>query len=276
MYRSGEYAVKRFSSARQSIRLILNESARKHTIHAVLEIDVTDARDAIRDIREKTGRKPSFTGWMVKCIAEALTRHPELNTYRQGWRKIVMFEDVDVAIPVERTVNGEPRTMVYIIRQANDKHVGEITGEIRAAQHQEVSGTKQVLGDLSRLEKFVLNAPTFLKKLMLWILRWHGVMKKKHMGTVGVTAVGTIGRFPGWLVPLGGTPTVMIALGGITEKPAVVDGDIEAREMLSLTLSVDHDLVDGGPMTRYVDTLTELAEGAFGLSELRDDGAEHE
>lgn len=276
MYRSGEYAVKPFSSARQSIRLILNESAKKHAIHAVLEIDVTDARNAIRSIKEKTGRKPSFTGWMVKCIAEALTRHPRLNTYRQGWRKIVVFEDVDVAIPVERSVDGERRAMVYIIRRANDKSVAEITDEIRAAQRQEVGGKEQVLSQLSRLEKFVLNAPTFLKKLMLWTLRWHGVMKKKHMGTVGVTAVGMMGRFPGWVVPLGGTPTVMIALGGIVEKPAVVDGDIEAREKLSLTLSVDHDLIGGGPMTRFVDTLTQLAEGVFGLSEIKGNGAESE
>lgn len=273
MYRSGEYAVKRFSSDRQSIRLILNESAKKHTIHAVLEIDVTNGRTAIRDIKEKTGRKPSFTGWMVKCIAEALTRHPELNTYRQGWRKIVVFEDVDVAIPVERLVDGEARTMVSIVRRANEKSVTEITDEIRAAQRQQVGGKKQVLSQLSRFEKMVLNAPTFLKKLVLWILRWHGIRKKKHMGTVGVTSVGMIGRFPGWVVPLGGTPTVMIALGGVVEKPAVVDGDVEAREMLSLTLSVDHDLVDGGPMTRYVSTLTELVEDGYGLSEVTDGGA---
>jgi len=86
------------------------------------------------------------------------------------------------------------------------------------------------------------------------------------MGTVGVSSVGTLGKFPGWVIPLG-TPAVMILVGGITKKPAVIDNKIEIRECLHITVTVDHDMVDGGPMVRFVDRLNELMEGAFGLEE---------
>ena len=57
-------------------------------------------------------------------------------------------------------------------------------------------------------------------------------------------------------------------LGGIATKPAVVDGQIVPREMLSVTLSFDHDVVDGAPAARFVERLKKLAEGAAGLEEI--------
>ena len=62
-------------------------------------------------------------------------------------------------------------------------------------------------------------------------------------------------------------------VGGIAWKPAVVEGRIEPREILNLTVSFDHDIVDGGPATRFVKRLVELIESGYGLDEMvaRDD-----
>ncbi|KAA0001740.1 MAG: 2-oxo acid dehydrogenase subunit E2 [Thermoplasmata archaeon] len=132
--RIGEYASKKFSKDRKNISLILEQGKRKHVIHALIEVDVTEGRKMIRAIKEKTGKKISFTGWIVKCIAQTISEYPEFNTFRHGRNKMVTFRDVDVALPVERMIDGTPQPMVHIIRKANEKSVDEITEEIRAVQ----------------------------------------------------------------------------------------------------------------------------------------------
>ena len=266
--RVGRYETKPFSKNRQNVSIILGESARKHSIHAPLELDVTEAREKIRDIAARTGKKPSFTGWIVACVAQALSEHRDLNAYRLGRRKIVTFEDVDVAIPIERTVHGEYRTLVYIIRKANEKTVWDITREIRAAQQEKIDEDTQVLGrNLTLFERAALNAPAFLKRFFMWLVRRRGVMKKKHMGTAGVSAIGMIGEFPGGIVPLGGTQAIMVVLGGIEKKPGVIDDSIQIREYLNATISIDHDIIDGGPLVRFISRLVELTREGYGLTE---------
>ncbi|MCD6237428.1 MAG: 2-oxo acid dehydrogenase subunit E2 [Thermoplasmata archaeon] len=265
----GSYTIKPFSRQRQNISLVAHEGWLKHSIHAVLEFDVTDARRIIKEYEKKSGEKISFTGWLIKCVAQAISEHKELNSYRQGRKKIVIFDDVDVGIPVERFVDGEYRPLGYVIRKANEKNVKEITEEIRAIRKETVNKSKEVLGqELGRFERFVLSSPFFIRKFLLWIVRRNGILKKKYFGTIGLTSIGMIGRFNGWVIPLGGVSSTLVAVGGITEKPGVIDGRIKIREYLPVVVTVDHDLVDGGLVTRFIDRLTELVENAHELKDL--------
>jgi len=59
----------------------------------------------------------------------------------------------------------------------------------------------------------------------------------------------------------------MMTVGGIAEKPGVVNGTIAIREYLSLTLSVNHDIVDGAPAARLTERLKELIESGYGLDD---------
>jgi len=268
MDKIGRYVKKPFSKHRRDIALFLGEGKRKHSIHSPIEIDITEGRHRIRAHARETGKKISFTGWIIYCIATAMKEQKELNAYRHGRRKIVVFDDVDVGIPVERTVNGEHLTMAYIIRKANEKSVEDLTAEIRQVQKEEVDDKTQIIGEgLTRFEGLVLKSPWFFKKLMLWVLRRNAFLKKKHMGTVGVTAIGMLGKYPGWVIPLGGTSNVLIAVGGISKKPGVVDDRVVAREYLDVTVTVDHDLIDGGPLVRFITRLCDLMENGYGLPE---------
>lgn len=260
----GNYEKKEFSKSRRNISLLLEYAARKHAIHSVLEFDVTEARRIIRLRKEKTGERISFTGWIIKCVGEAMADNKELNAYRLGRRKKVVFDDVDVAIPVERTVDGVKSTMAYILRKANEKSVMDITNEIRSVQGKDVDASTQLLGKMNFTERLVMGAPLFMQRLVLRYFSRNGLMLKKYMGTVGVSSVGTLGKFPGWVIPLG-TPAVMILVGGVRKKPMVIDNKIEIRECLAITVTVDHDMVDGGPMVRFVERLNELMESTFGL-----------
>jgi len=56
-------------------------------------------------------------------------------------------------------------------------------------------------------------------------------------------------------------------VGGIGEKPGVVDGHIAIRDYLSLTISFDHEVIDGAPAVRFTERLKELIESGYVLCE---------
>lgn len=82
-------------------------------------------------------------------------------------------------------------------------------------------------------------------------------------GTVGVTAVGMYGQGAiGWgLTPM--PHSVDLVVGRIARKPAVVAERIEPREIRSLTVVFDHDVIDGSPATRFVRRLMELGKARW-------------
>jgi pyruvate/2-oxoglutarate dehydrogenase complex dihydrolipoamide acyltransferase (E2) component len=58
----------------------------------------------------------------------------------------------------------------------------------------------------------------------------------------------------------------MITVGGIATKPRYIDGNLERRELLDLTISVDHAIVDGATAARFTRRLTSLLEHAVELN----------
>ena len=71
----------------------------------------------------------------------------------------------------------------------------------------------------------------------------------------------------GWgLGPAG--QSVLLIVGGIARKPAVIEERVEPRYMLDLTVAFDHDVVDGAPAARFVKRLVELIESGYGLDEV--------
>jgi hypothetical protein len=111
--------------------------------------------------------------------------------------------------------------------------------------------------------KALLFLPILLSRFLLWMLGRYPQVLKKYWGTVTMTAVGMFGKGAGWGIPIAGT--LMITVGGIGEKPGVVDGQIAIREYLSLTMSFDHDIIDGAPAARFTERLKELIESGYGL-----------
>jgi pyruvate/2-oxoglutarate dehydrogenase complex dihydrolipoamide acyltransferase (E2) component len=264
MDKVGTYEVQGFSKARQDITVISQEGKQRLNIYALLEIDVTKARETIAALKGK--EDISFTGWIIKCVSQAAHEHKQVNAYRLGRKKIVFFDDVDIPIPVERDVGGELRPLAYIVRKANEKTVLEITKEIRVIQQQAINPSTEVLGgDLTRLEQWMIRAPFWLKKLGVRLLRRRGLLKKKHLGTVGVTSIGMKGRFPGWVIGMGGPIATLVAVGGIMKKPGVIADQILIRDFLHVTITADHSIIDGGPLARFISRLTELLESGYGL-----------
>ncbi len=232
--------------------------SRRHLIHGLMELDVTIAREYMRDFKARTGESLSFTGFLVKCWAQAIATNKSVQAYRNWRNELVIFDDVDVVTLIETTVGGV--ALPHIVRAANRKSFREIHDEIRGVQA-DPSRSEQT----GPLIEWGSRAPSFLRDLFYWVLRSNPHMLKKYSGTTTVTSVGMFGRGVGWGLGFMPWHTLGLTVGGIAQKPGVANGTIAIREYLCLTLSTDHDIVDGAPAARLARELGELVESGYGL-----------
>src|SRR5215213_4854138 len=105
----------------------------KHHVRALLEVDVTEARRLIKQSRHN-GTKISFTPWLIKTIADCVALHPPIAGVNDAkHNNVLVFENVDISIVVEKEVNGARVPLPYVIRKADKKMLCEIQEEIEAA-----------------------------------------------------------------------------------------------------------------------------------------------
>jgi pyruvate/2-oxoglutarate dehydrogenase complex dihydrolipoamide acyltransferase (E2) component len=230
----------------------------KHIIHGLVEIDVTCARSLIRKHKERSGEKLSFTAFIITCLGRAVDLNKHMQAYRTWGEKLVIFDDVDVNTMFEVEVGGHKIIRPHIIRAVNRKTFLDIHGEIRDFQAEHA---------ISREGSFIdwfVRLPGFARRFFLGLLFKSPRMLKDMNGTISMTAVGMFGSGSGWGIPVT-NHTLQITLGGIAEKPCFFNGKLENREYLCVTISVDHDIVDGAPAARFTQRLRELIESGNGL-----------
>jgi pyruvate/2-oxoglutarate dehydrogenase complex dihydrolipoamide acyltransferase (E2) component len=260
------YQVVPYSKLRRVLEIMLRSVQRKPMIHGLLEVDVTRARAFLREHKARTGESLSFTAFIITCFAHAIAENPSLNACRKGGKHLMLFDEVDVATPIERDMAGQKQPIIYIIRAANKKTFREIHHEIRAAQVEQAEKAWEAFQGLH----WLLFVPMLLIRIFWWVFCWmrrtYPQVQKKYGGTVGVTAVGMFGKGAGWGIPIN-DHTLDLTLGGIAEKSGVVDGHIAIREYLCMTLSTDHSVIDGAPAARFAMRLKELIESGYGLTE---------
>jgi hypothetical protein len=238
----------------------LDLAARRHTMHALLELDITGARRAIRERRAETGEPLSFTAFVVACLARAIDEDRTMHAHRQGRNKLVLFDAVDVTVVVERPVDGAKVPVPLIVRAANRKTPAAISREISGAVEEAIP-----YAWARRMLPIWLRVPGIVRRLALsrWLADPH--RRKRLTGTTFVSAVGMFGHGTAWGIPQAQNYTLGVTVGGIARKPGLVrtaDGErIEPREFVSLTLSFDHDVVEGAPAARFTNRLKELLEG---------------
>jgi pyruvate/2-oxoglutarate dehydrogenase complex dihydrolipoamide acyltransferase (E2) component len=238
----------------------------KHLITGFIEIDITDARKQIKE-KCRDGESISLISWFIKSMAIAIKEFPAVHGLLNKRNELILFDDVDVALPVERNVNGTKVPLVMLINSVNSKTVNEIHAEIQKAKLQDINDESDyVLG--GRKSKFLMNLFYSLPQKLRLII-WNALLRnpfktKKNMGTVMVTAIGMMSGFPGWILPKS-MHNLNFGLGSITKKPWVVKDEIEIREILHLTVQFNHDVVDGVPAARFVKKLVSYLEKAGGL-----------
>lgn len=262
----GNYEKKEFPASRLFTIDVCQIGAKKHYVQALVEFDVTKARDKIKELKQTTSGI-SFNAWLLKCISEVCSEYKEIHGLRSGKRKTVVFEDVDISIVIEREVDGKKVPLPYILRKTNEKTIADIHKEIQEAQNQDISGEGDYVlgGKWSNLAiKGFCMLPGFVRRLTFKAALGNPKLVKQNMGTVAFTSLGMMGRFRGWVIPIGVHPLIF-GIGSIHMAPILIEGKIETREFLKVTMLVDHDVVDGAPAIRALSKLTRLIENGYGL-----------
>ena len=236
-------------------------ASKRHIIYGLVEADVTRARELGRVISAKDKSKISFTAFLVASLARAIASSPEVQAYKDWRGRLIVFHDVDVVTLIEPELGKV--AIPHIIRNANRRTVREISTEIRSIQASPESSEQN-----SALVALAPRVPRFVRLLFFWTVKKNPHWFKHLEGTVVVTSVGMFGKGGGWGIGFLPTHTLGLTVGGITQKPGVHDGQIKVREYLNLTLSFDHDIVDGAPAARFTNKLIDLIELATVLEEV--------
>ena len=152
----------------------------------------------------------------------------------------------------------------------------------RAADKKDLDGIFQELEDAKRSitgsafagdtrkspsRTLVEKMPRFARRLILrYIMSRNPVMRRKFFGTVGLSALAMFAGGNGYAIPI--TPHVLsLLVGGFGKKPLVVGDRVVPREVISLTLAMNHDIVDGAPGVRLMTDLNKRLLAGFGIEE---------
>jgi len=229
---------------------------KKHTVHGLVEFDITNALDTIRRYRMENRKALSFTAFFLACLGKAIDAEIEINAYRNWRNQMIVFKEVDVNMLFEVEIEGEKMVRPHIIKAVNKMSAQEIENQIQSFKktHQDSKETKFI--------DWFVRLPGFIRRLFLWIIFKNPNQLKNYYGTVLVTSVGMFGSGTGWGIPVT-NHSLQLTLGGIGEKLVMVNHSIETRKFLSVTVSFDHDIIDGAPAARFINSLKKLIEKGY-------------
>ncbi len=241
-------------------------ASKRNTIHGLVEADVTRARRLLAE-RKLRGDEISFSAFVGSCLVEAIKQDKMLQAYKDWRGNLVVFDDIDLNILTECTFEGTLMPMSNIIRSADSKSLAQINDEVLSVKRAQWKSTWGKVIKFSEMSKIV--------RAIYWFLigRTPQLMKDTR-GTVQISAVGMYGKgFGGYGIPIP-DHTLSITLGGIATKPVLCDGKLENHDFLNITVSVDHDVVDGAPAARFAKEFVMLLESGYGLNEEEQDAAQ--
>jgi len=206
-------------------------AAKTRVPHALLvdEADVSGLlaeRARMGETGEREGVRITVLPFIMKAVAGALQRHPALNASLDEDRDaIVRKKTIDIGMAVD----AEDGLVVPVVRNADGKSVIELAREIDRLSAAAREGTV-VPGDLAG-------------------------------GTFTISSVGSIGGL--FSYPIINVPeAAILAAHKIVTRPVVRDGEIVPREMMYLSLSFDHRIVDGGEATRFLNEVVRRIEAS--------------
>lgn len=234
---------------------VMAEGRRKNIINLLFEADITAVRRQLTRHGEKTGERVSLTTFIAKSLACAIDEDKLMHAYRHGKSKLVLFDDVDLSVMVERDIEDGRLPVAQIVRGANRKGMDDINRELQAAKASPLGED----GPMSALEKYFFELPSPLRKVVWFFIRRDPYLFKQVAGTVGVTSMGMHASGQAVLIPI--TPmTLTLSIGSIGTRLVPENGALAEREFIQLNLGADHDIIDGAPLLRFADRLKKKLE----------------
>lgn len=249
-----------YPKLRHFILDVMAEGRRKNTINLLFEADLALIRTHLAAHNARQDVHISLTTYIAKTLACAIDEDKSIQAYRQGKSRLVIFDEVDLAIMVEREVDGHTMPITQLIRNANQKPISTIAQEIHAAKTAPVGDT----GPMTALEKLFFSLPTWLRKI-IWIeIRRDPHSFKQVAGTVGITSMGMNALGPAVIIPI--TPmTLTLSIGASYSKVVLDNGVAVERDFIQMNLGADHDIIDGAPLMRFAELFKQKLHSGYAL-----------
>ena len=237
----------------------------KHHVSAILEFDVTDSRRKLQEAR-RSGINVSFNAWLIKSISQVLQQHKSAAAYLYNKRKLIIFNDINISILVEKKIDGKKVPIALLIEKTNEKSAMEISTEIEEAKNRGLSKKEIVLHKkANRSENIYFSMPGFIRRSLWRIMLKNPKFAFNRMGNVVISSVGMMGTIKGWFLHKSVHP-LSFGIGSVLKKPAVINNQIQVREILNMTILCDHDVIDGAPMVKLLNDLTKHIESGEGIT----------
>ena len=188
------------------------------------EVDVTETVKKRESLKNELGL--TYTDILIHLVAKTIEQFPMLNARLED-KKIIIPNAVHIGVAVA-LADG---LIVPVVKNANQKSLIEICRE------------RERLVELARSGKYAMDDIT------------GGTFTITNMGMYGVDHFSPILNLP---------EVGILGIGRIIEKPVVLHGEIQVRSMLSLSLTIDHRVVDGAPGAEFLQSLSAaLAEARY-------------
>ncbi|MGB9181152.1 MAG: pyruvate dehydrogenase complex dihydrolipoamide acetyltransferase [Pyrinomonadaceae bacterium] len=191
-----------------------------------IEMDrAADARKQINELDEEN--KISLNDLIIKVAAVALTQHPQVNASFQE-KTIRYYERADIGVAVAI----EDGLITPIIRSADRKSVTQIAREVRELAER---------ARARRLRPEEYTGATF---------------SISNLGMFGIDEFTAVINPP---------EAAILAVGAMTPKPVVRDNQVVVRQLMRVTMSCDHRVIDGATGARFLQTFKKLLENPLYL-----------
>ena len=224
--------VEPLSSVRKVIAERMTHSFQAPHFYLAVDVDagrLTEARACLLPlVQERTGLRLTLSDLLIKIAAKALDDNPRVNSAYVDGGSVRLF--TDVAIGLVTSVEGG--LMVPVIRQANTKSLFEIA----RARDDLVRRARE-----RKLNMDEMRGSTF---------------------TVSNMGMYEVDEFSAILQP---PEAAILAVGRIEERAVVKRGEIVARPMMTLTLSIDHRVLDGALGAAFLSSVKRYIESPFDL-----------
>jgi pyruvate dehydrogenase E2 component (dihydrolipoamide acetyltransferase) len=216
------------SQMRKTIARRLSES--KFTaphFYLTLDIDMDNAIDARKSINAVAPQKISFNDFVIKAAAVALKQHPVINS---SWAGDTIRRNHEINIGMAVAVDDG--LLVPVIRNADQKGLATINTEAK-----EFAGKARD------------------KKLQP--SDWEGnTFTISNLGMFGIEQFTAIINAP---------DACILAIGGIKQVPVVKDGAVVPGNVMKITLSCDHRVVDGVSGASFLQTMKGILENPLNM-----------
>ena len=227
----GETTIEELTRLQQTIARRMAESkATAPEFVLTLEVDMGEAVEFRKQLKAAAGDNPppSFNDFVVKASALALQEFPRANgAYRDG--KFELYSRINVGIAVA----GQDALIVPTIFDADRKSLGEISRDAR--------------GLAGKVRDGKISPPEL------------------SGGTFSVSNLGMFGikRFTAVINP---PQAAILAVGEMTPRPVVVEGEVAVRPIMELTLSCDHRILYGADAAQFLGRIRERLENPYSLA----------